>query len=76
METYFRFRLIVNEVLGRQNKPSLFVVDGQETFFVLRSLYHQTLFDDVAVVYFIFTGYHYGHPTRQKSYCFKINTKV
>lgn len=56
--TYFRFRLIVNEVLGGQDEPSLFIVDRHETFFVLRPLHHQTLFDDVTVIYFIFVGHH------------------
>lgn len=56
--TYLRLGLVVDEVLGGQDEPSLLVVDGHESFFVLRPLHHQTLFDDVAVFHVVFGGHH------------------
>lgn len=58
LQTYLRLRLIIYEIFSCQDEPSLFVVNGHETFFVLWSFHHQTLFDDVTVVHFVFTSHH------------------
>lgn len=42
-ETHLSIAVVVDEIAPRQNEPTLFVIDGGETFLVLRTFHHEPL---------------------------------